>query len=112
MKNIGSWIIFGITFLEFVLIFVFIGTGLEPITKQINTFLENIPTTPSESSPINSSSMKKGDDKKKNTSEEIIQINTNKELGINFELIKKSKKITEFANLEKIKEKMQPNNIQ
>lgn len=43
---------------------------------------------------------------------EIIQINTNKELGINFELIKKSKKITEFANLEKIKEKMQPNNIQ
>ena len=75
VKNIGSWIIFGITFLEFVLIFVFIGTGLEPITKQINTFLENIPTTPSESSPINSSSMKKGDDKKKNTSEEIIQIN-------------------------------------
>ena len=75
LKNVGSWIIFGITFLEFVLIFVFIGTGLEPITKQINAFLENIPTSPSESSPINSSSLKKGDDKKKNTSEEIIQIN-------------------------------------
>lgn len=43
---------------------------------------------------------------------EIIQVNTQKELGVNFELIKKNKKITEFANLEKIKEKMHPNNIQ
>lgn len=42
LKNIGSWIIIGIAFIEFILIFTYIGIGVKPVVNIINRILGKI----------------------------------------------------------------------
>lgn len=75
LKNIGSWVIIGITISEVILVILYTLNGINPITKQLELFFESI-IQRSDQSPtfcIDKSINKRKHPK--STSEEIIQIN-------------------------------------